>query len=399
MKHLRLLAARLTFLFFLLASLAGAVLADERGVTNDSINIGLVLVKTGPVAALGLPNGQGMVDYMNYLNEQGGINGRKIEVIWEDDQFEAPKSVAAVKKLIHRDKVLTILTTGGTNQTIANMDNINRYQITNIPNALADEFFVPLQPYIFAMGATYEAQYQCIVDYIAEDLKMENPRIGIVYAKKEYGKKGLDTIKERAAKYNIPVVAELVLPTGAVDASSQVLTLQQQNANIVITCDVLPPVITFLKTAEKYKYEPVVFGFNWATDDMIVKACGDAAKNYIGVNFVGGWSDDTPGIQLVRGLQEKNKRDIGLTSLYINGVGVSWLFGEAMKRAGKDLNPDSLKSAMETLSNYETGGIFPPVNFSSESHAPAEMVKFFKADLTNKRLNAVTDWRKPKKMP
>ena len=125
MKHLRFLAARLTFLFFLLASLAGAVLADERGVTNDSINIGLVLVKTGPVAALGLPNGQGMVDYMNYLNEQGGINGRKIEVIWEDDQFEAPKSVAAVKKLIHRDKVLTILTTGGTNQTIANMDNIN----------------------------------------------------------------------------------------------------------------------------------------------------------------------------------------------------------------------------------------------------------------------------------
>ena len=97
--------------------------------------------------------------------------------------------------------------------------------------------------------------------------------------------------------------------------------------------------------------------------------------------------------------KKKNKRDIGLTSLYINGVGVSWLFGEAMKRAGKDLNPDSLKSAMETLSNYETGGIFPPVNFSSESHAPAEMVKFFKADLTNKRLNAVTDWRKPKKMP
>ncbi|MCA1959620.1 MAG: ABC transporter substrate-binding protein [Desulfomonile sp.] len=375
---------------------AGWCAADERGVTKDKITLGLVLVKTGPVAALGLPNGQGMVDYMNYLNEKGGINGRKIEVIWEDDQFEAPKSVAAVKKLIHRDNVLTILTTGGTNQTVANLDTINKSKIVNIPNALADEFFKPLQPYIFAMGATYEAQYQCIVDYIAQDMKMKDPRIGVVYAKKEYGKKGLDAIKERAAKYNIPVVAELVLPTGAVDASSQVLALQKENANIVITCDVLPPVITFLKTAQKYDYRPVVFGFNWATDDALVKACGEAAKNYIGVNFVGAWNDETPGIKLCRELAKKNDRQIQLTSLYVNGVGVAWLFGEAMKRAGQNLNPDSLKAAMETLSNYDTGGIFPPVNYSPSSHAPAEMVKFFKADVPNGKLVPITEWRKPK---
>ena len=367
-----------------------------RGVTDDSIKIGIVLVKTGPVASLGEPNGQGMQDYMSYINEKGGINGRKIEFIWEDDQFEAPKSVAAVKKLMTRDKVLTIMTTGGTNQTIANLGNIQRYKITNIPNALAIEFFKPLNPYIFAMGATYEAQYQCIVDYIHDDLKLDDPKIGVVYAKKEYGKVGLEAVKARAAKYNIPVVAELVLPTGAVDAGSQVLALQQAGANIVITCDVLPPVISFLKTAEKYNYFPVTFGFNWATDDMIVKACGEAAKNYIGVNFVGGWSDDSPGLKVVREVAAKYERTPGLTSLYVNGVGVSWLFAEAIKRAGKDLTPETLKAAMETLSDYDTGGIFPPVNYSAESHAPAEMVKFFKADVPNKRLTAVTDWRKPK---
>ncbi|MFH1134915.1 MAG: ABC transporter substrate-binding protein [Pseudomonadota bacterium] len=367
-----------------------------RGVTDDAIKIGIVLVKTGPVASLGEPNGQGMQDYMNYINEQGGINGRKIEFLWEDDQFEAPKSVAAVKKLMTRDEVLTIMTTGGTNQTIANLGNIERYQITNIPNALAVEFFKPLNPFIFAMGATYEAQYQCIVDYINDDLKLESPKIGVVYAKKEYGKVGLEAIKARAAKYNIPVVAELVLPTGAVDAGSQVLALQQAGANIVITCDVLPPVISFLKTAEKYNYFPVTFGFNWAADDMIVKACGEAAKNFIGVNFVGGWSDDAPGLKIVREVAAKYNRQPGLTSLYVNGMGVSWLFVEAMKRAGRDLSPESLKAAMETLSNYETGGIFPPVNYSPQSHAPADMVKFFKADVPNKRLVAITDWRKPK---
>jgi len=373
-----------------------------RGVTKDLIKMGLILVKTGPVAALGLPDGHGMVDYMGYLNDQGGVHGRKIEVIWEDDEFQAPKSVAALKKLIHRDKVLSCITTGGTNQTIANMKTINKYKISNIPNALVREFFEPYQPYIFAMGATYECQYQCIVDYIFDDMKAKAPRIGVVYAKKEYGKIGLKAIRERAKEYGVDLVSELVLPTGAVDAGSQVQTLMKNEVDYVITCDVLPPVISFLKTAQKYDYKPkAVFGFNWATDDMIVKACGKGAENFIGVNFVGGWNDDSPGIKLVRKIAKENGRDaksIGLTSLYIHGIGASYLFGEAFKRADNDLNPDSLKAAFETFRDFDTGGIFPPLTYTDKSHAPPEMVKFFKADVPNNRLEAVTDWRTPKKL-
>ena len=381
-------------LFILLT--AGVALADGRGVTDDQVELGFVLVKTGPVAALGIPQGDGMIDYMNYINDNGGIHGRKIKMLWEDDGFEAPKSVAAVKKLITRDKVLTIMTTGGTNQTIANMKNIDRYQIVNIPNAMALEFFDPLNPYIFALGALYEWQYQVIVDYINDDLKMEDKKIGVVYTKKEYGKKGLDAIKKRAAKYNIPVVAELVLPTGAVDASSQVLALKESGANIVITCDVLPPIISFLKTAEKYNYWPQVFGFNWATDDLLVQACGPAAKNYIGAGFVGSWTDDTPGIKLVREIAAKNNRQPKLTSLYIGGIGVSMLFAEAMKKAGRDLTPETLKKALETFREFDTGGIFPPVTYTDKSHAPAKKVKLFKADVEKKCLVPLTDWRSPK---
>jgi len=385
--------------FSLLSLLTGVCLA-QRGVTKDMIKLGLILVKTGPVAALGLPNGQGMVDYMQYLNDQGGVHGRKIEVIWEDDSFEAPKSVAALKKLITRDNVLTVITTGGSQQTMANLENINQYKLPNIPNALMKEFYEPFQPYIFAMGATYEAQYEVIVDYIFNDLKEKKPRIGVVYEKKEYGIKSMEAVKKRAKAYGVDLVSELVLPTGAVDASSQVLGFMNDKVDYVITCLLLPPTITFLKTAEKYNYWPKhVFGFNWATDDMIVKACGEAAKHYIGVNFVGAWWDDSPGIKLVREIADRYKRtDIGLTSLYINGVGVSMLFGEAFKRAGKDLTPDSLKAALETFRGFSTGGVLPPVTYTSTSHAPPEMVKFFKADVANKRLVAITDWRKPKEM-
>ncbi len=379
-----------------LALVAAPAAAETRGVTDKEITLGIVLVKTGPVAALGIPQGNGMIDYMKYINEQGGINGRKIKVIWEDDGFQAPKSVAAVKKLITRDKVLTIMTTGGTNQTIANMRNIKRYKITNIPNGLSLEFFEPFNPYIFAMGAVYEWQYQVIMDYIKYDLKMKDPKIGVVYTRKEYGKKGLEAVKKRAAKYNIPVVAELVMPTGSPDASSQVLALRKAGANIAITCDVLPSVIPFLKTAEKYNYWPKVFGFNWATDDLLVKACGPAAKNYIGAGFAGAWSSDSPGIKLVRKIAAKYNRKPKLTSLYVGGVGISMLFCEAIKRAGKDLNPDTLKAALETLRDFDTGGIFPPVTWTDKSHAPSKKVKLFKADVAGKRLAPISGWLAPR---
>jgi branched-chain amino acid transport system substrate-binding protein len=390
---------RTVFFVVAVACLFSAPCFAERGVTKDTIKLGLILVKTGPVATLGIPDGTGMSDYIKYLNEQGGVHGRKVEFIWEDDEFQPPKSVAALQKLIHRDQVLTVITTGGSQQTIANMNTIKEYKLSNVPNALMREFYEPYNPYIFAMGALYETQYQIIVDYIFNDLKEKKPRIGVVYEKKEYGKISLNAIRERAKEYGVDLVSELVLPTGAVDASSQILALQKQNLDYVITCNLLPSVITFLKTAEKYNYKPkAVFGFNWATDDMIVNACGEAAENYIGVNFVGGWSDDTPGMRLVRKIAERygrTEKSLGLTSLYIHGIGASYLFGEAFKRAGRDLNSDTLKAAFETFRNFDTGGITPPITFTPEDHLGSKGVKLFKANIAKNYFEPVGDWVVP----
>ncbi len=78
---------------------------------------------------------------------------------------------------------------------------------------------------------------------------------------------------------------------------------------------------------------------------MMVKACKAASKNYIGVNFVGGWEDETPGMTRVRELAKKNNRDPDemLTSLYTAGSAVGILFLEGMKRAGENLSPETLK--------------------------------------------------------
>ncbi|MDQ1238323.1 MAG: branched-chain amino acid transport system substrate-binding protein [Thermodesulfobacteriota bacterium] len=374
--------------------------ADVRGVTQDSIQLGMILVKTGPVAALGLPEGWGIQDTFNHINETGGINGRKINLIWEDDQFKTPLAISAFNKLIFRDKVLTVTTMGGTPQTIALFDLIDKHQVVNIPNALAEEFFKPHKPYVFVLGASYETQIELMFDYIMNDLKAKDPRIAVVYAETEFGKKGLEAARRRADQYGIKLVSELVLNIGSVDASSQVLSLKKDNVDYVVTCNLVPPIITFLKTAEKYDYWPTTFGINWSCDDMVVKACKAAAKNYIGVNFVGGWDETTPGMILVRDLAKKNDRDPAkmLTSLYTMGVGTALVLAEGMKRAGQNLTPETYKDGLETLKDFETGGIVPPVTYTKTSHAPTTLSRLYKADPEKGIMIPITDWRSPKEM-
>ncbi|HTY24042.1 MAG TPA: ABC transporter substrate-binding protein [Desulfomonilaceae bacterium] len=379
---------------------ATSVLGDSRGVTKDTIKMGIIMVKTGPVAALGLPYGWGTEDVFNDANDKGGINGRKIQLIWEDDQFKTPLAIANFNKLIFRDKVLSIVTCGGTPQTIALLDLIQEHKIANIPNALTEEMYEPYRPYVFIAGATYETQIALMFDYIMNDLKAKDPKIAVVYAETEFGKKGLEEARKRAEQYGLKLAAELVLNIGSVDASSQVLVLKKDKVDYVITCNLTPPIITFLQTAEKYDYWPTTFGINWSCDDMVVKACKAASKNYIGVNFVGGWEDETPGMKRVRELAKKNNREPNkmLTSLYTAGAAVGILFVEGMKRAGDNLSPETLKTSLETLKDFDMGGIIPPVTYTSASHAPTKLARLYRADPEKGVMVPITDWRTPKEL-
>lgn len=378
--------------------LSSTIHAAARGVTKDTIRIGMVLVKTGPVAALGLPEGWALTDSFNYANEQGGIHGRKIEFIWEDDQFKTPNAIASFKKLLSRDKVLFIVTPGGTPQTIALFDVIEKEKVCTSPNGLAQEMYKPHKPYIFPHGCTYEDQIQIMFDYIFNDLKAKNPKIAVVYAETEFGKVGLYAAQKEAEKRGIKLASELVLNIGSVDASSQVLALKKDNIEYVITCNLVPPIITFLQTAEKFDYWPTTFGINWSTDDIVVKSCKNAAKNYIGVNFTGGWNDDSPGMAKVRMLAKKYGRDPDkmLTSLYTGCVGKSEVFLEALKRAGKNVSPEKLKDALESLRDFDTGGILPPVTYTPTSHMPTRKAKLYKADVQKLTLVPITGFREAK---
>ena len=102
---------------------------EARGVTDDTIKIGFILDQTGPAAPIGIPVANATRTYFQNINDHGGINGRKVKIILEDDHYSIPGAIAAFKKLIFRDAALSILFTGGTGQTFALMNQIEKNKV------------------------------------------------------------------------------------------------------------------------------------------------------------------------------------------------------------------------------------------------------------------------------
>lgn len=120
-----------------------------RGVTDDTIKVGAVIAMTGPGASTLFPYQEAFKNYFRYVNEQGGIHGRKVKLIVEDDRFTIPASIAAYKKLVFKDRVLAILGMGGSGQHKALYDSIEKDKVPVIAVSWSHHVSRPFKRYSF----------------------------------------------------------------------------------------------------------------------------------------------------------------------------------------------------------------------------------------------------------
>lgn len=105
---------------------------EVPGVTKDKIIIGTISPLTGKIAMVGVPIANAIKDYFSYINEQGGINGRRVDVICEDGKYDPPQAIASLKKLLDRDKIFACASTSGTPITSALSPTISREKLPSM---------------------------------------------------------------------------------------------------------------------------------------------------------------------------------------------------------------------------------------------------------------------------
>ena len=387
----------IVMLVFSVFSCKDKEIAGVRGVTDKSIKLGLCTAMTGPAASLGVLMAKATRNYVRYINEQGGIHERKLKLIIEDDRYVIPPAIAALKKMLYKDRIFAMIGPSSASLITVLWKKIQEEKLPTVSISMPEIAVDPFKRYIFIISDTYGGQVKVLVDYMVNDFKLKEPRIAIVYPDTEAGKIDLHPTIERLKKYNIKPVTKEVLSPGAFDASSQVMSIKRFKANCVLHVGTITPTtITLLRDLRKMGVKIPVFASWAAMLDEAMNEIGPAAKYLYSVHATSPWYGKGPGVEEMRKITlkyhpgtEKPLRGTVYTHLWICNT----ILAEGLKRAGRDIDEDALISSIESLKEFDTGGLCGPITYSSDSHKGGSTWKIYRANPTAKKFVPLTDWR------
>ena len=215
------------FLVLVLALLSGQTAAQ------DVIKVGAVQPITGRFAFAGININAGVEDALMMANEAGGINGKKIQYIMEDGQYQLDVAIAAFKRIMSKDNPLIMYgeSTGlGKAMSPEIKDRFKiLYSSTSFSSELAD---AAANPYIFVPGPTYGDMFGILLKFIAKETP--GAKVAFFYSDTEFGKDPIPFARQMCKELKLDLVAEEVAQVGAVDVTSQVLDLKRKNPDYVI---------------------------------------------------------------------------------------------------------------------------------------------------------------------
>lgn len=345
----------------------------EDGVSKDTILIGGYGPITGPAAFIGLGGRDGAAMAIEEINAAGGVNGRKLKMIFEDDAFSPAKALTAVKKLVEEDKVFMIDGLSGSNPTVGTLDYARDNKIpTYISIASAPQVTHPFSRYLFRGASTESARFgEIYAEFLTQFLQVK--RIGILSGVDENAKNEADNTERMLDKwYGVKIAGREEFKVGDKDFTPQILKMKQINPDIVVAIGQTPEVSIIIRQMRDLGMRTPIYGGAAAVDQSIIINAGLAAEGYMG-----GWLTpvylDSSHPDMLKYMKLYNKTypnaPKGRPNLYdIMGYTEMYVIAEGMRRAGPDLTREKFVDALETISNYRVSEIASPRTFTTWHH-------------------------------
>ena len=223
--------------------------AADPGMTDTEITIGMFAPMSGPLASFGFDPLQAAKMWYEETNKKGGIHGRKIKVVAEDDKCNPNEAVAVVKKLVTVDK--TFIVNGGscTAAAVAAQEFVTREKIPHVMlNASGDSAVIPPTRYVFgAFGGTQRTVGATIAEFAIKQLK--GKRIALIAHDDEYGTANASTIRAVAARLGAEVVAAEMISPRITDVTAPLLNIRAANPDVIVSTVYPGPAVL---VAQKY---------------------------------------------------------------------------------------------------------------------------------------------------
>ena len=369
------------------AGLALAANQYDSGATNTEIKIGNIMPYSGPASAYGVI-GRVEADYFRKVNDEGGINGRKIDFISYDDGYSPPKTVEQARKLVEDDQVLLIFNSLGTPTNTAIHRYMNEKKVPQLFVATGATKWNDPKNFPWTMGwqPSYQTEAGIYARYILKN--KPNAKIGVLYQNDDYGKdylKGLtDGLGDKAKSM---IVAEQAYDVSEPAIDSEIVNLQASGADVFV--DIATPKFAAqsIRKASEIGWHPMFFLNNVsASVGSVLKPAGfDHAQGIISAAYLkdatsSEWNNDKD-MKEWKAFMDKYAPDADKSDAStVYGYAVARTMVQVLKQCGNDLTRANIMKQAANLKNFDPGLLLPgiTINTSASNFAPIKQLQLIR---------------------
>ena len=355
----------------------------QDGVYKDHIDWGILMDMSGPTSGSQAPWVVGFQDYMRKLNEGGGVNGRKINVLAEDNRFNAATDKINFEKLVGQTPVIAISGMGSSASQVALAPTIRAGKVpivgTYTPTKALSE---PTSPMVYNGFCGYKQMAQAGVGYFVDQMKLKNPKVMTVAIETAGGKEYHDYVTEAVAKYG-GTATHVTMKVTAIDVTAQVQEIMAQKPDFITIYGVNNTAILTMKALAQYGVKMPAFGITYLGSPAVYQALGaQAAASYNFIScFTPGGSDQSAGNRELSAFADKMGRSAMKEDInYVGGWVAGQMAAEAIGRLGA--NPSRAK-LVETLAKgftVDSKGLAAPFSYTADNHNGPSVLKMFTYD-------------------
>ena len=354
-----------------LAASVALVGCDQKqsapGVSDTEIKLGQTMPYSGPASAYGAI-GRTQSAYFQMLNEQGGINGRKVNLISLDDAYAPPRAVEQVRKLVEQEQVLALFQTLGTPTNSAVHDYVNQQKVPHLFLATGASKWGDPQHYPWTIG--FQPSYRIEARIYAKYILSERPdaRIAVLYQNDDYGKDYLEGFKDGLGDKVDRIVAEASYEVSDPTVDSQIVSLKASGADVMFTIATPKFAAQSIRKVADIGWQPlhIVNNVSSSVGAVLTPAGLDKSVGVITALYMKDptdpqWESDE-GMRRWHEFMAKYMPNADISDfLHVFGYGAAQLMELVLRNAGDDLSRENLMKQATSLKGVQLDTMLPGI--------------------------------------
>lgn len=346
--------------------------AKSSNTPKSEIKVGAIFDLSGATADIGTPYSEGERDYVEFKNSQGGVDGHKINLSWQDYKYDPTLAGQLYGQYVSEGA--KVFMGWGTADTEALRPRVTSDKVPFMSASNAETLTDPsVTPYNFFPGASYSQQMRIILQYISDQNKGKHVEVAVFHHDSPFGTSPLEDGKKYIESKKLDIgYKDYTMPKGATDYVAQIGQAKAQGAKYIIVQNVPSPAAVLAQNLASAKSDAQLVCLNYCANEIFIKKAGAAAEKMIGVVPFAPPVEGLPGLEEINTfLKGKNTDAAAKGQGYVQGWYTMAVMLQGVKNAldsGGDLTGEKVKAGLESIKDFKTG-VSDPISFSSTYHA------------------------------